>query len=77
MHSYEAYHPKKQLAHDGSREVKILMILFELFLKKCNQNQKTKSDIFGWQHLRLPNYLLDTTQIYEKTRIMRAELDKT
>ena len=58
LHSNSANRPGILLSHDGSLEVNLLMIFLELSLKKTSQ--KTKSDICGWQHLRVPKYLLDT-----------------
>ena len=39
------------------------MIFLELSLKKTSR--MTKSDICGWQHLRVPKYLLDRTSCAE------------
>ena len=57
LHSNSANRPGILLSHDGSLEVNLLMIFLELSLKKTSR--MTKSDIWGWQHLRLPKYLLD------------------
>ena len=37
------------------------MIFLELSLKKTSR--MTKSDIWGWQHLRLSKYLLDSAEV--------------
>ena len=57
LHSNSANRPGILLSHDGSLEVNLLMIFLELSLKKTSR--MTKSDIWGWQHLRVPKYLLD------------------
>ena len=58
LHSNSANRPGILLSHDGSLEVNLLMIFLELSLKK--NSRMTKSDyIWGWQHLRVPKYLLD------------------
>ena len=57
LHSNSANRPGILLSHDGSLEVNLLMIFLELSLKKTSR--MTKSDICGWQHLRVPKYLLD------------------
>ena len=57
LHSNSANRPGILLLHDGSLEVNLLMIFLELSLKKTSR--MTKSDIWGWQHLRVPKYLLD------------------
>ena len=66
LHSNSANRPGILLSHDGSLEVNLLMIFLELSLKKTSR--MTKSDIWGWQHLRVPKYLLDATlqQSFEK-----------
>ena len=58
LHSNSANRPGILLSHDGSLEVNLLMIFLELSLKKTSR--MTKSDIWGWQHLRVPKYLLDS-----------------
>ena len=65
LHSNSANRPGIPLSHDGSLEVNLLMIFLELSLKKTSR--MTKSDIWGWQHLRLPKYLLDTSSRCEKS----------
>ena len=57
LHLNSANRPGILLSHDGSLEVNLLMIFLELSLKKTSR--MTKSDICGWQHLRVPKYLLD------------------
>ncbi len=57
LHSNSANRPGILLSHDGSLDVNLLMIFLELSLKKTSR--MTKSDIWGWQHLRVPKYLLD------------------
>ena len=57
LHSNSANRPGILLSHDGSLEVNLLMIFLELSLKKTSR--MTKSDIWGWQHLGVPKYLLD------------------
>ena len=60
LHSNSANRPRILLSHDGTLEVNLLMIFLELSLKKTSR--MTKSDIWGWQHLRVPKYLLDETR---------------
>ena len=63
LHSKSANCPGILLSHDGSLEVNLLMIFLELSLKKTSRMTKSTYIIWGWQHLRVPKYLLDTTGI--------------
>ena len=68
LHSNSANRPGILLSHDGSLEVNLLMIFLELSLKKTSR--MTKSDICGWQHLRVPKYLLDVEMVHFVVPIM-------
>ena len=68
LHSNSANRPGILLSHDGSLEVNLLMIFLELSLKKTSR--MTKSDIWGWQHLRLPKYLLDPSRVCHRPGLM-------
>ena len=67
LHSNSANGPRILLSHDGTLEVNLLMMFLELSLKISSR--MTKSDIWGWQHLRVPKYLLDQIGLdFDQTR---------